>query len=207
MMTHDLVQHLWHSLLTHAQPLGNWCYVLLALLVTVEGPAATLLGAAAAASGLLKPELVFVAAATGNLTADVLWYSLGRLGKMQWMLRHGRWFGLTAAKVEDMERKMRHHAPRIIFVAKLTLFFIIPTLLAAGITRVRWYRWLPIDMLAEAIWTGFLVIAGFYMSRSIGRLEQGIQFLAIVGMAVFFIGLYAVIRRYGLRWTQQPVSD
>ncbi len=47
--------------------LGTWTYILLAALVAVEGPIATLLGAAAASAGLMKPGWVFIAAATGNL--------------------------------------------------------------------------------------------------------------------------------------------
>ena len=39
--------------------LGYWNYVLLAILVAVEGPIATLLGAVAASAGLMRPILVF----------------------------------------------------------------------------------------------------------------------------------------------------
>jgi hypothetical protein len=74
--------------------LGVWNYVLLAFLVAVEGPIVTLGGAVAASAGVMDPVLVFIAAATGNLTSDMLWYSLGYVGKTGWLLRHGRWFGL-----------------------------------------------------------------------------------------------------------------
>jgi hypothetical protein len=56
----------------------------------VEGPIATLLGAAAASAGLMRPVLVFIVAAADNLTADSIWYSLGRAGKPEWVLHFGR---------------------------------------------------------------------------------------------------------------------
>ncbi len=39
-----------------AQDLGLWAYFLLAIMVLVEGPIATLAGAIAASSGLMKPK-------------------------------------------------------------------------------------------------------------------------------------------------------
>ena len=70
----DLIREFWSGLIIgQIQQLGNWNYVLLALLTVVEGPIATLLGAMAASTGYLNPELVFVSAATGNLAADTLW--------------------------------------------------------------------------------------------------------------------------------------
>ena len=65
----------------------------MALLVVVEGPFATLLGAAAASAGWMRPGLVLIAAAVGNLTADSLWYTLGYAGKLEWVLRFGRRLG------------------------------------------------------------------------------------------------------------------
>jgi membrane protein DedA with SNARE-associated domain len=44
----------------------------------------------------MRPGLVFLAAATGNLTADSLWYTLGYAGKLEWALRFGRRLGLQA---------------------------------------------------------------------------------------------------------------
>ncbi|HLV81124.1 MAG TPA: hypothetical protein VKT32_12620, partial [Chthonomonadaceae bacterium] len=98
---HTFFTHLWHTVLVNGQHLGTWCYVILALLVMVEGPMMTLLGAAAAAAGLLRPQFVFVSAGMGNLAGDLLWYSLGRLGKIEWLLRYGRFLGLNREKIHD----------------------------------------------------------------------------------------------------------
>src|SRR5574340_896441 len=80
--------------------LGFWTYVLLAVLVAIEGPIATLLGAAAASAGLMRPVPVFLAAAAGNLTADSLWYTLGYLGKAEWILHFGRRLGLRESLID-----------------------------------------------------------------------------------------------------------
>ncbi len=166
--------------------LGYWTYLVLALLVAVEGPVATLLGAAAASAGLMRPWLVFIAAAAGNLTADSLWYTLGYAGKLEWAMRFGRRLGLRPEILERLELGMREHAARILFMAKLTVSFMIPSLLAAGLVKVRWRRWFPSLFAGEMIWTGSLMLIGYYATEAIKRVEKGVEYL-ILGLSIVFV--------------------
>jgi membrane protein DedA with SNARE-associated domain len=166
--------------------LGYWTYLVLALLVAVEGPVATLLGAAAASAGLMRPSLVLVAAAAGNLTADSLWYTLGYAGKIEWALRFGRRLGIQRESLERLEQGMHDHAVKILFIAKLTVSFMIPSLIAAGLVKVPWRRWFPAVFGGEMIWTGSLVLIGYYATEAIKRVEQGVEYL-IVGLSLIFV--------------------
>jgi membrane protein DedA with SNARE-associated domain len=196
----NLLRDFWSGLIVgQIQQLGNWNYVLLALLTIIEGPIATLLAAVAASTGLLNPQWVFVAAATGNLTADALWYSLGYLGKTDWILQHGRRFGIRPGHVAYLERSMQTHARKILLVAKLTLSFAIPALIAAGMARVPWRRWFTTIAGAEVIWTGGLVLIGYHVTLSLRRMEQGLQVVAIAGISVFLALLIRQVIRYGSR--------
>ncbi len=179
------VNDFWTGLLAgQINPLGAWNYLLLAILVALEGPVVTLLGAALSASGLLRPQWVFAAAAAGNLTSDALWYTLGSLGKTEWLLRHGQRFGLRPDHVQRLEAQMHRHSRRILIVAKLTLSFSIPALIAAGMARVPWKRWFSTVATAEFVWTGGLVVAGYYFSRYLRKLELGLQIVAIAGVVI-----------------------
>lgn len=162
--------------------LGNWSYFLLILLVIVEGPSATLLGAAAASAGLMKPSLVFLAATIGNLTADSLWYSIGYLGKPEWFTRFQR-FGLRQRLIEHLKRSMTKHAVKILLLAKFSVSFMIPALLTAGLLRIPWRRWFPTLIFADTLWTGLLVVIGYYSLESIMGAKRGIEY------AVFFVSL------------------
>jgi membrane protein DedA with SNARE-associated domain len=167
--------------------LGYWTYLLLAVLVAIEGPLATLLGAAAASAGLMRPWLVFLAAAAGNLTADSLWYTLGYAGKLEWMSRFGRRLGLRPAILERLEQGMHEHAARILFMAKLTVSFMIPSLIAAGLVKVPWRRWFPALFAGEMVWTGSLVLIGYYATEAIKRVEQGVEYTILALSLVFVI--------------------
>jgi membrane protein DedA with SNARE-associated domain len=192
----DFIQTFNASLSTGQLPqLGNWTYLALALLVAVEGPIATLLGAAAASIGILKPGWVFVAAAVGNLSADCIWYSIGYLGRTEWLFRFGRRLGISRERLETLENGVCSHAFRILFIAKLTMSFVIPALVAAGLVKVPWRRWLPAIVGGEIIWTGTLVTIGFYAAQAIQKVERGVEYLGIAGALVFIIMLIILVRR------------
>lgn len=182
----------------HLPQLGYWTYLVLAFLVAIEGPVATLLGAAAASAGLMRPGLVFLAAATGNLTADSLWYALGYAGKLEWVLRFGRRLGLQSETLDRLEQGMHEHAAKILFIAKLTVSFMIPSLIAAGLIKVPWRRWFPGLFAGEMIWTGSLMLVGYFATEAIKRVQQGVEYL-ILGLSLVFVIFILFIGRRMLR--------
>jgi membrane protein DedA with SNARE-associated domain len=173
-------------------PLGIWAYLAIAVLVIVEGPIATLVGAVAASAGYLHPGWVFVAAATGNLTSDTLWYLLGYLGNIEWIAQYGRYVGLQREQVERIKEEIDKRVLRILFIAKLTLGFVIPVLIATGLARVPMRRWFVALVSAECIWTGTLVLVGSIFGRYIRTMARGLQFFALGSALIFAI----VVLRY-----------
>ena len=174
---------------------GYWSYFALALLVAVEGPIATLLGAAAASAGVMRPLLVFFAASAGNLTADSLWYSIGYLGRIEWLFRLGQRTGISRARIERLQTNMQKHAIKVLFFAKLSMSLMIPSLIAAGLVKVRWRSWFPAVFGAEIVWTGGLVLIGYYATEAIKRVEQGLEYFILAASIFFVIFMLWISRR------------
>lgn len=174
------------------QPLGSLAYILFALLVAIEGPLTTLGGALAASAGYLNPILVFISASLGNLTADTLWYSLGYMGKTEWLVKYGGWLGIKESFITRMQTDIHEHIHKILFIAKLTLGLVIPTLIAAGLARVPFKRWFGVLFTAECIWTGSLVIIGYYFGYMIQRIETNLRWLSLAGavISIVFVVIY-----------------
>lgn len=190
-----------------SQELGLWAYLLLALLVMVEGPVATLAGAVAASAGYMKPMGVFVSAASGNLLSDILWYTLGYLGRMEWIHRYGGYVGLREEMIRRLMSDIQRHAAKLLFVAKLTLGFTIPTLVATGLARVPIRRWFPFLLFGETIWTGSLVVMGFYFGQHVRRLERGIELIALGGALLFVVVLLAWLARYRKKAEKKELAE
>jgi membrane protein DedA with SNARE-associated domain len=171
---------------------GWWAYLLLAALILVEGPAFTLLAGVAASTGHFSVPLVFLAAAGGNLTGDTLWYSLGRLGRLEWITHHGRRFGLRPEVIVRLRDAVHTHAERLLFTGKLTLGMMIPTLVAAGLARVPWRRAFAVLGVAECVWSGGLITCGYFFGQSIQNLQTGLQWVTLGGSVVMVV----LISRY-----------
>lgn len=179
----------------HIPELGYWTYLILFVMVAIEGPISVLLAAAAASAGLMRPLPVFLTAAAGNLTADTLWYLLGYLGKTEWIYHLGGRVGVRPSLVEHLKHNMIKHATRVMFLAKLTVSFVIPALITAGLLRVPMRRWFPYFVISEALWTGTLVVIGFYTTESIKRVQQGFEYAALGVSVAFVIVMFLLGRR------------
>lgn len=167
--------------------LGIWSYVLLALLVATEGPVSTLVGAAAAAAGILDIRFVFLAAFLGNVLGDCLWYSIGYANNLQSIYRRGRWLGLQRHHLDRLELEMHTHATKLIALSKLAIGLIIPTLIAAGLARVSWKRWFPLVLLIEILWTILMVNLGYHSAGLITQLERSIQVVGVAALVAIII--------------------
>ncbi len=99
----EFLQGFWEAIHTGNLPdLGNWSYVLIALLVFLEGPSVTLVAGTMAATGILRAEWVFVAAVIGNFSADQFWYWLGQLGSRGGRIYRLRWFQNRKTEIEQL---------------------------------------------------------------------------------------------------------
>lgn len=188
------------------QDIGIWPYIVLALIVAIEGPAATLLGAAAASAGFMKPIFVFISAASGNLLADTTWYLLGYAGKFEWLFSAGKWIGINRNKMERIQKNIKFHSVKVLFFAKLSMSLMIPALVAAGLVKAKWSKWFPAVFGGEMIWTGTLVLIGYYSAEAIKKIEQGLEYFILFASIGFVIFIIYVSRKI-LKDSEQDSND
>ena len=176
-------------------PLAPWNYIVLAFLAVIEGPAVTLIFAAMATTTAIRLPWVFVAASAGNLAGDSLWYLLGYTGKMGLIYRIGERFGVKSEQIRQIEDHLQEHAVKGLVVAKLTAGFVIPSLIVAGLLKVPMRKWFLPIVAVELVWTGALVLLGYYATAWIAQIEQTIQIGVGVAMVVLAIGFLFWLRR------------
>ncbi len=200
----DIINYLENSIInrefiTSLTGLRAWIpYGVVFLSTLIEGPIATLTAAAISATGLLDPVLVFIFAAWGNLTADFGYYLLGRLGRFEmiaWVLKKAR---MDQAKIDRLKSVIIKNSRKTIFVAKLSNSLIVPMLLTIGTVRIPIRRWAPALVAGELIWSSTLVLAGYYFSNSIQKIEAGSHHISLAISIVLVIGaLFWLQRRFG----------
>ncbi|MFN8439697.1 MAG: VTT domain-containing protein [Caldilineaceae bacterium] len=174
-----------------------WQYLLIYLLVAVEGAGVTLAAAALAGTGMLTPLWVFLAAGTGNLTGDFCWYLLGYFGQFDRLLRWFPRFAKFQPQIDQFRMQVNQHAPKMLFIAKLSLGVMsIPTLVAAGMARVPLWRVAPVQILGEILWTGGLVLIGVYLGQYVTQFERGLQIASIAVGAILLLVVLWLLRKW-----------
>ena len=162
--------------------LGYWNYLIIAVLVALEGSATTLMAAALAGAGVLNPILVFFAAATGNFAADSGWYFLGYCGRFDTLKERIPFLKRFESHVDALSNTVHQHAVKFVVITKLTLgLATIPTLIAAGMARVSWLKLLPASIISEVIWTGALVMLGMYLGDYVSEINESMRLIALIG--------------------------
>ena len=200
----EVIDNFWETLRSgQVLHLGWWSYLLLIILVAVEGPFATMFGAAAAAAGFLELPLVFVSSAAGNILADSLWYLVGRAGKVEWLLHYSHWLRVRRSDIERVKQDVQAHSPRFLLMAKLTNVLVVPVLITAGLARVPWRRWVPYVTLGTLIVTGALTLIGYYSTQAAKQIGQGFEFVALASPIVFVLVSMGLVRRW-LRRRDEP---
>lgn len=188
------------------QEWGRSNYLLLFALIFVEGPVATLFGAAAASAGFMRLSLVILVALTANLIADIGWYCLGYFSDEDTLIRYLGRFGLRRRHVDKLRWAMRRHARKVLLIAKFSMGFAIPVLIAAGLSKIPLRRWFPVVFLAGIAWSTCLALIGFYATQAIKQMQTGLHVMALIGLAALFV-LVLYLARRGLRSTRSFVEE
>ena len=161
-------------------------YLAMVLTNLLEGLFRALEGGFTVFGMYLRPIPTFAAVVTGNLVADMAWYSLGRYSKLDWIKRLGPRFGVNLQIIDEMELEIQKHAPRFLFLAKLTVGLPVPSLIATGLSKVPVRRWIGMLLLAELIRTSVFISLIFLYASAIGQASNEMQviLLTMTGIVV-----------------------
>ena len=172
-------------------------YLVLGLATMVEGPITLLIGGAAVSSGLLLPVPVYLSVVSGNLIADMGWYALGRFFRKDLFLRLAPKLGVNLEQVSRLENNIQRHAPRLLFLTKLTVGFPIPTLVATGLSRVPVRRWGVMLLAGELIKSAAFISAGYLYASAIQQVSNNMQIILWCVTAGLFLTGFVWYKRHG----------
>jgi len=204
----DIVLHLDRHLALLLPALGVWIYAALFLVIFAETglviapflPGDSLLfvaGALAAAGGMditLLCGVLWVAAVAGDNTN----YWIGRIvGPRAFRWERSRLFNPAAlAKTQAFYAR---HGGKTIVIARFLPIVRTFAPFVAGIGRMRYARFLPIDCLGGAVWIGSMTLAGYWL----GNQPFFKQNLSLVIVAIVAISLLPAAIA-GLRRARRP---
>jgi membrane protein DedA with SNARE-associated domain len=161
-------------------------YLAMGLTTLLEGLLSNLAAGITISGVFLRPIPIFVAIVTGNLIADIVWYNLGRYLQLDRIKRLAFRLKLDLRLIDDIAIEIRQHAPRFLFMAKLTIGLPVPSLIATGLSKVPVRRWIGMLVLAELIRSSVFVTLVFLYASAIDQASREMQSILLT-MTVFVV--------------------
>jgi membrane protein DedA with SNARE-associated domain len=142
--------------------------------VPVPGETVLLAGGFFARQGSLPLGWVLAAAFLAAVAGDNTGYWIGRRGGRDLVERYGRWVGLTAGRLESIDRFFARHGTKTVLIARFLSGVRAFAPLFAGISRIPWRRFAAVDAAACLLWATGVGLVGYAFGESWGRIEHWI---------------------------------
>lgn len=169
--------------------LSDYGYAAVALFVLLEnfglplpGEAVLVTGAIFTVSGRLDLSLLVLVAVAAAVMGDNLGYALGRFGGRSLAVRLGRRFGVSTEHLDRVERFFSRHGAKVVVAARFLPLLRHLNGISAGLSRMRWARFLIANALGAgiwvAVWTAIGTQAGAHLEAVDTVLREGTPLIA-----------------------------
>jgi membrane-associated protein len=173
-------------------------YVLLFPIAILEGPIISVITGYLTHLGFFDLFAAYGIIVAGDLVGDVIYYLVGRYGRLQFIEKWGHFFGIKAEKVLDMERVFGLHSAKALFWGKFTLGLGGIIIVAAGAARVPFSKFFIYSSLGTIPKSAILMLIGGFFGYAFLTISRYFDYTAAITLAVallFAIG-YFLFQRY-----------
>lgn len=183
---------------------GYWAVLVLVMIedfgIPVPGETALIAASVYAGAGRLNVVAVGVIGFAAAVFGDNIGFAIGHFGGRALVLRWGRYVRLTEERLDRAEAFFNRHGAWIITVARFIEVLRQANGIVAGITGMRWPRFLAFNALGAALWVGTWVSLGYLAGSHIGAIYHYItdySYYVLIALAVLVTGYIAwrVLRR------------
>jgi len=178
---------------------GTYIYLLIFIWTFLEGETVVLFAGFAAAQGLLRPELLLVAAWMGSFAGDQCYFWLGRHFGQRLLARFPRFRRGVDTALHWLERYNAGFILTFRFIYGVRNF----SSFALGVSAVGWQRFLRLNLLAAGLWAVSFVGLGYFLGHAmrkalpdIARSFQLFMLAALVAVGIASWILHRMQRRH-----------
>lgn len=176
-------------------------YPAMLVLMIIEGPIATILASFAASLGFFNIYLVFILSMLGDVIGDIILYAIGYTGGAKALAKAEKILKIKPETVAKLEKLFMLHGKKTIFAVKSTTGLCWITFIAAGAVRMKFREFLFGSFFGGIVWSGFLVVMGYFFGYAFEKINDYIKYAGIVifAAAASFYAILAVYKKYQSR--------
>jgi len=173
-------------------------YLLLFLLMVIEGPVVTSVAGFAASLGYIDLFLVIVLAFFGNLIPDTLLFLIGKIGRKKIILKLVYKLGLNTSRIKRIENILMKHSIKALIFIKISPLLPLPGLILAGFVKMPLRKFILIDAIYNILAAIIFTLIGFYFGLTIGTILKYFRIgqyalLVLIPLVFFFYFMYKKI--------------
>ena len=154
---------------------------------------------------------VVLAGLLGTVVGALPWYGIGRLVNErrlgQWIERHGRWLGVTAADLEQSRGWFQRHGAAVVFWGRLIPAIRTLISVPAGIEMMPAVPFLIWTTAGSLIWTLLLTLAGMALGEGYSKVELWIDPVAKAIKVLLVIAVLAGATWLAIRTWQKRTNS
>jgi membrane protein DedA with SNARE-associated domain len=172
----------------------HYGYAMVVVLVFAEGVGLPLPGetalitaaAFAAQHNRLSITGVVIASVIGAAGGGLGGYWIGRTGGLSVLERHGRYIGVTKARIARARKFFTEHGPKAVFAARFIAILRMFAGLLAGVTHMRFWLFFLWNALGAIAWSLLFGTLGYLFGNNLPWLEHviGRTSLIILGVVI-----------------------
>jgi membrane protein DedA with SNARE-associated domain len=174
--------------------LGEYGYWALALLIGLESmgiplPGETVLVMASLHAGHRGESIapVIAAAVAGAIIGDNIGYVLGRELGFRFLLRFGRYAGVTDARIKLGQYLFMRYGVKVVFFGRFVAILRCLAAFLAGVNQMPWPRFLVANAAGAIVWATIIGFGAFLYGRAFH------QIVGPISLAIFVLATIAVV--------------
>lgn len=156
--------------------------------ILVPGETVLITAAFYAGLGHLNIGLVFIIGLIACVMGDNVGFAIGEYGGHPLVERYGKYVFLTPQRIAKAEAFFNHYGSRVVMVARFIDGLRQINGIIAGLSEMRWVKFLVFNTLGAAIWVGLWSAVGYFGGNHIAvflRYELYLTIATIVGLTLF----------------------
>ncbi len=151
----------------------------------IEGPIVTIMAGFLASLGYFNPWVLFLVALAGDIGGDIIYFIIGRWGGRHFVVRWGKYIGVTEVRLEALDGYFQKHGLKILIFAK-TQALGSAILVSAGVVKMPFMRFVAYNLIGGIPKTAILQMVGYFFGQWYALIDRS---LWLFGLAAFAIGI------------------
>lgn len=161
----------------------------------IPGVVVLLVAGFLAAQNQLNLFIVMAIAFAGGLIGDNTSYWIGRKGGRPFLERYSRFLRVSPERLKEIDDYYSKHGGKTVFAARFTavLHTLAPVL--AGVSRMRYSKFVIFNAAAGFTWSVTIPALGFFFGESLTRVKSLIGKINIIVLIILVIAIFFYIKR------------